>query len=159
VSTTNSNSQEQNEAQRLILHGVEAEVGEPLEPRTLTLSGGSTVQVDGVALDESVLVEVFAHQGQLKSGQRHKIAGDALKLITIARDHDRSARLVLAFADERLAVWAAGKSWLAASLQVWGIEVIVVKLDDHVISGINTAQARQVMINPPTGQAEIPADA
>jgi hypothetical protein len=41
---------------------------------------------------------------------------------------------------------------------LWGIEVIVVKLDDHVILGINTAQARQIMINPPAGQAEIPAD-
>ena len=38
--------------------------------------------------DESVLVEVFAHQGQLKGGRRHKIAADALKLITLALPAD-----------------------------------------------------------------------
>jgi hypothetical protein len=37
---------------------------------------GASVDVDGVAEDGSVLVEVFAHQGPLKGGRRHKIATD-----------------------------------------------------------------------------------
>jgi len=106
------------------------------------------VAVDGVASDGSVLVEVFAHQGTPKSGQRHKIAGDALKLITIARGQDPPPRLVLAFADERLAAWAAGKSWLAEALTTWGIEVIVTELDEPVRAGLRDAQARQIMVNP-----------
>lgn len=38
------------------------------------------MDVDGVSAEPPVFVEVFAHQGPLKGGQRHKIAGDVLKL-------------------------------------------------------------------------------
>jgi hypothetical protein len=151
-----SNSDAQLSAERLILDGVENTVGVKLEPRSLRLASGARVEVDGVASDESVLAEVFAHQGPLKGGQRHKIAGDALKLITIARGKDPPPRLVLAFADEQLAAWAAGKSWLASALTTWGIEVIVVELDELVRAGLRDAQARQVMVNPP---AHAPGDA
>jgi hypothetical protein len=143
-----SNSDAQLSAERLILDGVETTVGAKLEPRSLRLVSGARVDVDGVAAGESVLVEVFAHQGRLKGGQRHKIAGDALKLITIAFGKDPPPKLVLAFADEQLAAWAAGKSWLASSLKTWGIEVIVVELDELVRTGLRDAQARQVMVNP-----------
>jgi hypothetical protein len=143
-----SDSQEQREAERLILNGVERIVDEKLVSRSLALDAGTKVQVDGVSDDASVLVEVFAHQGQLKGGQRHKIAGDALKLITLAREREPRPRLILAFADEQLAAWAAGKSWLAASLAAWDIEVIIVELDEQVRSGLRAAQARQVMANP-----------
>jgi hypothetical protein len=143
-----SDSQEQRDAERLILDGVERTVNEKLASQWLALHAGSRAQVDGVSDDESVLVEIFAHQGQLKGGQRHKIAGDALKLITLAREREPRPRLILAFADARLATWAAGKSWLATSLAAWNIEVMVVKLDGHVRSGIRAEQARQVMVNP-----------
>lgn len=148
MTSHDSDSQEQRNAERLILDGVEHKVNETLAPRRLALHAGATVQVDGVSDDESVLVEVFSHQGQLKGGQRHKIAGDALKLITLAREREPRPRLILAFADEQLATWAGGESWLAASLAAWDIEVIVVKLDERVRSGLRAAQARQVMVNP-----------
>jgi hypothetical protein len=146
--SNDSDSREQRKAERLILDGVEREVDQRLASRTLAFRAGGSVQVDGVSDDESVLVEVFAHQGQLKGGQRHKIAGDALKLITLARGRKPRPRLILAFGDESLATWAAGKSWLAASLAAWEIEVIVTELDDRVRSGLRAAQARQVMVNP-----------
>lgn len=57
-------------------------VGVELTPRSLRLGGGARVDVDGVAPDESVFVEIFAHQGRLKGAQFHKVARDALKLIT-----------------------------------------------------------------------------
>ena len=101
----------------------------------------------GVATDESVLVEVFAHKGQLKRGQRHKIAGDALKLIT-SRERKAPPRLGLAFADPQITNFFAGTSWLAAAVNAWEIEVIVAELDDAVREGIRAAQARQVMVNP-----------
>ena len=100
----------------LILDGLERVVGCELRPERLTLPGGAHVDVDGVAIDGLVLVEVFTHQGPLKGGQRHKIATDALKLITIARDRAPRPRLVLAFAEPKRAEWAAGESWLAAAL-------------------------------------------
>jgi hypothetical protein len=143
-----SESSTQRDAERLILDAVAQSVGAELAPKRLTLNGGAVVDVDGVAPDESVLVEVFAHQGPLKGGQRHKIAGDALKLITIARERKPVPRLLLAFGDPNITTFFAGKSWLAAAINAWQIEIIVAELDDAVREGIRGAQARQVMVNP-----------
>jgi hypothetical protein len=143
-----SDSAPQRAAERLILDEVERAVGRSLSPTRLTLAGGASVDVDGVAEDQSVLVEVFAHQGALKGGQRHKIATDVLKLITIAREREPKPRMVLAFAEPRLVEWSAGASWLAASIASWGVEVIVVEIHASVRSQIVAAQARQIMVNP-----------
>ena len=150
--TSDSASHEQQSAESLILEQVARIVGAELRPRRLYLTSGAYVEVDGVAEDESVLVEVFAHQGALRGGQRHKIATDVLKLITVGRDRTPSPRLVLAFADSAVANWAAGKSWLATSIASWNVEVMVADLDDVIRAGIRDAQARQVMINPNAGE-------
>jgi GNAT superfamily N-acetyltransferase len=74
-----SDSQEQRRAEALILQAVSTSVGVELAPRSLRLDGGARAGVDGAAPDESVLVEVFAHQGRLKGAHCHKVARDALK--------------------------------------------------------------------------------
>jgi len=58
----------------------------------------ASVMVDGVNADHTVFVEVFAHQGNVKGGQFHKVARDALKLITLGKQHT-GARLNVAFGD------------------------------------------------------------
>ena len=105
------------------------------------------MNVDGVSDDPQVFVEVFAHQGALKGGQRHKVAGDVLKLVTLSKAHPE-ARLVLAFADAVAAKSVQNKGWLAETVVTWGIEVIVVDLPADVRAGLNAAQLRQVMTNP-----------
>jgi hypothetical protein len=143
-----SESTAQRRAEGLILKAVAQEVGVPLQPQRLELESGAVVDVDGVAEDESVLVEIFAHQGQLKGGQRHKIAGDALKLITIARERNPPPLLLLAFGDPDILRFFAGKSWLAAAIDAWGIKIVVADLDITAREEIRVAQARQVMVNP-----------
>jgi hypothetical protein len=96
-----------------------------------------------------VLVEIFAHQGRLKGAQFHKVARDALKLITLRRSRP-SARLIIAFGDPDAAGCVTGASWLAEALSTWEIEVLVVNLDDTVRAGLREAQVRQLMVNPPT---------
>ena len=86
--------------------------GITLTPDRIRLSGGAYVDVDGVAADSSAFVEVFAHQGPLKGGQRHKVTNDALKLITLGREHP-NARLIVAFADPQAASCVTGKGWIA----------------------------------------------
>jgi hypothetical protein len=58
-----SDSHDQRLAEPLILASVGEELGVELAPRSLRLEDGARVDVDGVAPDESVLVEVYAHQG------------------------------------------------------------------------------------------------
>ena len=145
-------STEQQAAESLIRDLVAAEVGVDLEPKSLLLRGGARVDVDGVGAENSVLVEIFAHQGPLKGSQVHKVARDALKLITLGRGWPQ-ARLIVAFADAEAANGVTGKSWLAEALRTWGVEVLVVELDAEVLAGLREAQRRQVMVNPPSTQA------
>lgn len=141
-----SDSREHRSAEAMILGAVSSAVGIELGPRSLRLDGGARVDVDGVAPDESILVEVFAHQGRLKGAQFHKVARDTLKLITLRRSRNGS-RLILAFGDTDAAACVSGNSWLAEALGTWGIEVLAVDLDDEVRTGLQVAQARQVMVN------------
>lgn len=142
-----SDSAEQRAVEPVLLADIGRRIGHVLTPRTLKLGGGARVDVDGVADDESVLVELFAHQGRLRGGQFHKVARDALKLITLRRDYP-DARLVLGFADPEAAACVTGASWLSEALQTWEIEVFVTNLDDERRDALQAAQARQVMINP-----------
>jgi hypothetical protein len=103
-----NDSDAQRQAEPLILGLVAATLGVVLKPRSLQLPGGARVDIDGVADDESVFVEVFAHQGPLKSGQLHKVARDALKLITLARTRD-DPRLIIAFGDAEAARYVTGR--------------------------------------------------
>ena len=141
-----SDSAEQRRAELIILARLAKEIHLGLSPQALALPGGSRVEVDGVSSDGRVLVEVFAHQGALRGGQFHKVARDALKLITIS--HGRSdTRKILAFADEDAARCVRGKSWLAEALQMWAVEVRVVQLDEALRAELRAAQTRQVMVN------------
>lgn len=142
-----SDSTPQLEAEPLILAELGKQLAVEFKPQSLRLAGGARVDVDGVAEDESVFVEVFAHQGTLKGAQFHKVARDALKLITLARDR-HNARLIIAFGDEEAAQSVTAGSWLAEALRTWGVEIFVVQLEDSVRQGLRAAQTRQVMVNP-----------
>jgi len=144
-----SSSLEQLEAEPLIREGLSQHLGGiTLEPRKLTLPHGARVDIDAASSDDSVLVEIHAHQGRLRGGQFGKVARDALKLITLSRTRPTS-KLILAFADEDAAGCVHGRSWLAEAVKAWGIEVVVVPLDQNVRDGLRAAQVRQVMVNPP----------
>lgn len=105
------------------------------------------MQVDGADANESVFVEIFARQGALKGGQRHKVATDALKLLTLGRSRP-DAQLIIAFADLEAASYATKGTWMAEALAAWGVTVLVVELDGSVRDGIRAAQARHTMVNP-----------
>lgn len=140
-----SNSEAQVAAEWAILHKLGITIDIALEQGTSVQVGDATVKPDGAALDKSVFVEVFAHIGPLKGGQKHKVSTDALKLLAI-RDTHPKARLILAFADEDAAKSVSG--WKAATLDANGIEIRVVELDPDDRAKIEAAQLRQRMVNP-----------
>jgi hypothetical protein len=142
-----SDSSEQLNAESIVRRKVSAIVGVELSPQSLQLDGKARVDVDGAALDQSVLVEIFAHQGRLRGAQFHKVARDALKLITLRRTYPAS-RLVIAFCDAEAARCVEGGSWLAEALRVWRVDVVTVDLADATRAGLRDAQIRQVMVSP-----------
>src|ERR1700739_3542691 len=95
-----SDSAVQQEAEVLIRDQAAAQLGMKLSSAMVRLDTGAAVQVDGVTADETVLLEAFAHLGSLKDGQKHKVAADALKLITLGRSRPATT-LILAFVDWR----------------------------------------------------------
>jgi hypothetical protein len=135
-----SNSDAQVDAEWAILFKLGITIDVALNQGSSVPIGDSEVKPDGAALDNSVFVEVFAHIGPLKGGQKHKVSTDALKLLAIREVHPR-ARLVLAFADEDAARSVSG--WKAATLDANKIEVRVVDLDPGERLKIEAAQARQ----------------
>ena len=141
-----SDSSVQVEAEAIIRDKVAALLGTALAPATVTFNTGAPMQVNGAAVDESVLIEIFARQGRLKAGQQKKVALDAFKLITLRRSRP-DARLILAFADADAAASARGNGWLAQALAIWGVEVLIVDLDDELRDEIRAAQRLQDMRN------------
>lgn len=137
-----SDSSVQLAAEAEIRLSLEGRLETRLAPATVLIDGTSPVKVDGVSEDETVFVEIFAHQGPLKGGQRHKIATDALKLITIGREHP-AAQLVIAVTDETAAASLKSSTWLAAALRLWKIDVVVVPIKKDTRAQLLEAQVHQ----------------
>lgn len=135
-------SEEQRDAEPLMIAAVAEAIGIPLSKRIVPMPDGARTEVDGVSADGRVLVEAFAHQGKMIGSQPKKVAEDALKLITLAKDRPNT-RLIVAFADEQAAKSFLGKSWKAEALRTWGVEVLIVELHAIVRNGIRDAQVRQ----------------
>ncbi len=143
----------QRSAEAVILAKVAEHFGVDLSPKRLVFPSGAQVEIDGASSDDSILVEVFARQGALKGGQQRKVCQDALKLITLGRSYP-GARLVLAFADAAAAAYASRGTWVAEALKSWGVNVLVVEVEEAVRAEIRDAQLRQVMVNPSAPPAE-----
>lgn len=137
-------SMEQRAAERVILDLLGAQISEVLEPARIAVPSGVRVEVDGATADRSVLVECWAHQGAVKSAQRHKVLADAFKLSWIATTIYPRPRLILCLSDPAAAApFLSARSWPAQALRDFAIEVIVVDLPPHVREQVQAAQQRQ----------------
>lgn len=140
-----SSSEAQSKAEATILDALGKALGVPLSQGAEVPVGDSRVCPDGVDANATIFVEVLAHIGRLRGGQKHKVATDALKLLAI-RDAHPTARLILAFADRGAAESIRG--WRAATLAANGIELRAVDLDPAERATIEAVQHRQRMVNP-----------
>ena len=69
---------------------------------------------------------------------------DAFKLVWVERRlFPAGARKIVALADPSAAGHFTGRTWMAAALREFGIEVLVVELSSDVRAGIRAAQVRQ----------------
>lgn len=95
----------------------------------IQLATGETVCPDAVVAGRrQVLVEVSAHVGILKDGQRDKLVSDAFKLVFLrSTSRYRSAKLVLVVAEDGIRRQILS-GWRGAALRALKVEVRVVKL-------------------------------
>jgi len=135
-------SREQREAEKAMVATLASELGVALAPRRVEFADGVRVELDAASEDLSVLVEAWAHQGPVKSGQRLKVLTDAFKLSFVGRELGGARQLILLLSDEQAAKKFAG-GWPAAALKQSGIEIVVVQLDEETRQRVRAAQARQ----------------
>lgn len=136
----NSDSRVHSETEAIVLAALSEQLGVRLQQGIkLQVFDKASVEPDGVSEDGSVLVEVSAHVGPPRGGQRHKPSTDALKLMAL-RESRPKARLILAFVDEAAANGVSG--WRAAALEHFGIEKLVVELSEEQRAALLASQAR-----------------
>lgn len=147
-----SDSSVQQNAEAVMLKWYSQRHGVHVEPRRIDLPSGSFVHVDGVATNESGefthLVEVYARVGVLKGGQLHKIARDALKLLTLRAAMTTDAQLTILLASPDAEACVTGRSWLSDALRANDISVEVAEIDEGLQAQIGSAQDTQKMVNP-----------
>lgn len=89
-----------------------------------------------------VLVEVFAHVGPSKSGQRHKVANDMAKLLLAERRLGVPCRKVIAVIDPA-AIAHHAKAWIGEFAGAFGIDVRVVPGFERHHEALREVQLRQ----------------
>lgn len=127
---------------------IETEILRTLESLLRVTFTDAAPQLKGLKLDAfapgppPVLVEVFAHVGPSKSGQRHKVANDMAKLLLAERRLGVPCRKVIAVID-RAAVAHHGRGWVGEFAKEFGFEVIVVPGFEASHDAMRAVQARQ----------------
>ena len=137
-------SQEQCELEPEMLALLGARLSLTLAPKSISIAGGSRIDIDGVSEIPPVLCEVFAHLGRLRPGQTRKIITDAFKLIYVERLMGLTARKIILLADPQAARSFGGRSWVSRAFDDYGIEVHVIQLCSESEERLRLAQARQV---------------
>ena len=138
-----SDARAQRAAEPLIISAVASHLGIPLRPTRVDLGQGVRVEIDGASADLSVLVEAYAHVGELRGAQPKKLATDAYKLVWTAR-RINAKRLIIAVADSAVEAYLLRpKAWLTAALQDSQVEVIRVSIDADAQAQVVEAQRIQ----------------
>lgn len=140
-----SDSTEQRDAESVLLAGLSARIGVRLTPRRLRLGEAAQVSIDGCSEDLSVIAELYAHIGETKVGQRHKIARDILKLVAIEAERQGRCRKILGFAD------ASAVRYLQFVARRGGENVrhrnLSRRIPHECRDRLQSAQSRQMMVN------------
>jgi hypothetical protein len=134
----------QRRAETVMIEELGRRIGVRLSPRRFDLDGGVRVEVDGADAQLTVLAEAWAHQGAPKSAQKHKVLADALRLLFVATTLPTSPRLILCLSDEAAAHhFTAARSWAAAALREFAVDVEIVDLPDEHRLAVLAAQVDQ----------------
>nr|MBR4280381.1 hypothetical protein [Clostridia bacterium] len=150
ANTKNSSSHVQMQAETLLFQKVQDRLAIPLEknPKVPLANNGLTyIQPDFYSEEHSVVGEIFAHIGKPKKAQDNKIANDILKMLLLEELKGRKYRKIIVVCDEKEEKKLRGKSVLAESIRLFGIDIIHIEIDKQMQKEILQAQARQKMVN------------
>ena len=150
ANTNHSSSHEQMRAETWLFSRTQELLKIPLEknPRIPLANDGLTyIQPDIYSEEHCVVGEIFAHVGKPKKAQDNKIANDILKMLLLEKVMGKEYRKIIVVCDEKEAKKLRGKSALAESIRLFGIEIMLIEIDSEMKMEILQAQARQKMVN------------
>lgn len=113
----------------------------------LSSDGATYIQPDFYSEEHSIVGEIFAHIGKPKKAQDNKIANDILKMLLLEKVKGRKYRKIITVCDKEEKEKLEGKSALALSIKVFGIDIMMINIDDVTRENLLLAQERQKMMN------------
>ena len=137
-------------AEDIIFSLVEKKLGVALEKNPILYFSNnrySYIQPDFYSAQEQIVGEIFAHVGKPKKAQNNKIANDILKMLLLDKISKIAHRKIVVVCDKEEQKALQGQSALSESIRQFGIEVLLVDVDDKIKQQIMNAQDRQKMIN------------
>ncbi|MCS5713375.1 hypothetical protein NVV95_02280 [Herbiconiux sp. CPCC 205716] len=99
-------------------------LGTPLRPRRLTLPDGTSVEVEAMDSEGTVIAQYVLNGGAVKSSLRNKVAADLFKLVWVRHALAPDARAVLCVSPTVAAVLGR-RGWLSAAARDLRITVVV----------------------------------
>jgi hypothetical protein len=98
-------------------------IGVQLRPRSLVVQGART-ELEGVDVDDSVLVQVVGNSGQFRSQHRNKVMADMFKLTWLRASAFPAARLVMCVS-ATVAQTFTSTAWVTVAARDLRVEVWV----------------------------------
>lgn len=143
-----SDSREQQNAECYIATEAENMLGCKFEHNAKVVIGeGVHIEPDLYSETEKIVCEIYAHIGNLKVGQQHKVSQDILKMLLLDKCKGVRYRKVIFVADDKVKRYLLGKSFIAESIRWFDIEVIKIELPSEIYESVSKAQIRQIMKN------------
>jgi len=106
--------------ERTMLLALESRLGFLLRPRSLVLTQGSRVEVEGIDADDRVVVQLVANQGGYKPAYRNKVMSDMFKLLWLRNAIPTAERAILVVTAVTV---QALSGWVAVAAADLGVEV------------------------------------
>lgn len=134
VKYSDSKSDVQAEIEAIMLPKIKKEICDNtiVKPERLPIDKSGTVYIcpDFYSEENRIIGEIHAHIGRLKGAQSDKIASDVLKMLLLEKEQGIEYKKYIAVCDQDEYKQLSGKSALAESIRVFGIELLFISIPE-----------------------------
>ena len=144
----NGDSSTQQEIEEYLFNKISEELGVKLKHNpTICLNEEKKVYIepDFYSEEKMKVGEIHTHKGRLKPAQRHKVAGDILKMLLLDKVHDTTYTKYIVVCSDEEEKQLNGNSHLAFTLKAFGIKVKKIILPEELDKKLEETMKKQDM--------------
>lgn len=144
----NGDSSTQQEIEEYLFNKISEELGVKLKHNpTICLNEEKKVYIepDFYSEEERKVGEIHTHKGRLKPAQRHKVAGDVLKMLLLDEVHGMKYKKYIVVCSDEEEKQLNGSSHLAFTLETFGIKVKKITLPEELDKKLEETMKNQDM--------------